>query len=150
MLSHLIADRYGADVASAYPGIDIAHPPADDADPPFDEATLARIDYAFFSLDIYPESSRSFFRTVRAAPNLKWIHVMSAGVDNVVFQELLKRGIRMTTSSGSTAKPIAQSVIGGMLMLSPRLPHLGRTRSAATRGNPSAVRAPRRTSSARR
>jgi phosphoglycerate dehydrogenase-like enzyme len=43
---------------------------------------------------------------------------MSAGVDHPAFQRLIARGIRMTTSSGSTAKPIAQSVIGGMLMLS--------------------------------
>lgn len=117
LLSRFIADLYGAQVAAAYRGITQLILPADDAEP-FDESTLASIDYAFFSLDVYPSSSRSFFRTVRAAPNLKWIHVMSAGVDNAVFQELLKRGIRMTTSSGSTARPIAQSVIGGMLMLS--------------------------------
>ena len=43
---------------------------------------------------------------------------MSAGVDNFVVQELVQRGIRMPPSSGTTARPIAQSVIGGMLMLS--------------------------------
>jgi phosphoglycerate dehydrogenase-like enzyme len=117
LVSRPVADRYGPDIAAAYPGVTTLVLPGDDAEP-FDAETLASIDYAFFSLDIYPGSSRSFFRTVRAAPNLKWVHVMSAGIDNFVFQELLKRGIRMTTSSGSTAKPIAQSVIGGMLMLS--------------------------------
>ncbi len=117
LVSRTIHDRYGSAIDTAFPGVAQLILPADDEEP-FDEQTLASIDYAFFSLDVYPSSSRSFFRTVRAAPNLKWIHVMSAGVDNFVFQELLKRGIRMTTSSGSTAKPIAQSVIGGMLMLS--------------------------------
>ncbi len=117
LVSRAISDRYAAAIEAASPGITRLILPGDN-DEPFDEATLASIDYAFFSLDVYPASSRSFFRSVRAAPNLKWIHVMSAGVDNFVFQELLQRGIRMTTSSGSTAKPIAQSVIGGMLMLS--------------------------------
>ena len=117
LVSRAIHDRYAANIEAAYPGIRQLILRGDD-EGPFDEATLARIDYAFFSLDVYPSSSRSFFRAVRAAPSLKWIHVMSAGVDNFVFQELLKRGIRMSTSSGSTAKPIAQSVIGGMLMLS--------------------------------
>jgi len=117
LISPFIEKRYGAEIAAAYPGIQQLVLPGDDQEP-FDEATLASIDYAFFSLDIFPASSRSFFTTVRNAPNLKWIHVMSAGVDNWVFQELIKKGIRMTTSSGSTAKPIAQSVIGGMLVLS--------------------------------
>ncbi|MBK9547372.1 MAG: D-2-hydroxyacid dehydrogenase [Dehalococcoidia bacterium] len=117
LVSHSVAERYGASIAEAFPGIETLILPGD-SDQPLDDETRARIDYAFFSTDIYPASSRSFFTTVRAAPNLKWIHVMSAGVDNWVFQELLKKGIRMTTSSGSTAKPIAQSVIGGMLMLS--------------------------------
>ena len=116
LVSRPVADRYAARIAEAYPGIETVVLPGDD-DTPLDEATRARIDYAFFSTDIYPSSSRSFFRTVRPAPNLKWVHVMSAGIDNWVFQELLGRGIRMSTSSGSTAKPIAQSVIGGMLML---------------------------------
>ncbi len=116
LLSHVIKESYGAHVASAFPGLETIVLPAD-SDPRLGEADLARIDYAFFSLDIFPSSSRSFFDSVQAAPNLKWIHVMSAGVDHPAFQRLLARGIRMTTSSGSTAKPIAQSVIGGMLML---------------------------------
>ncbi|MEO8540924.1 MAG: D-2-hydroxyacid dehydrogenase [bacterium] len=116
LVSRHINNLYAAEIAAAYPGIEQLVLPGDDEEP-FAEEVLATLDYAFFSLDVYPSSSRSFFRTVRAAPNLKWIHVMSAGVDNAVFQELLKRGIRMTTSSGSTAKPIAQAVIGGMLLL---------------------------------
>lgn len=117
LISQNVHRTYGSQIAAAYPGLETIVLPGDD-DPGLDEATLARLNYAFFSLDIYPTSSRSFFRTVQAAPNLEWVHVMSAGVDNSAFQRLLARGIRMTTSSGSTARPIAQSVIGGMLMLS--------------------------------
>lgn len=117
LLSSTILARYGSQIAEAYPGLETLVLPTD-SEPAFDETTLARIDYAFFSLDIFPSSSRAFFDAVQAAPNLKWVHVMSAGVDHPAFQRLITRGIRMTTSSGSTAKPIAQAVIGGMLMLS--------------------------------
>jgi D-2-hydroxyacid dehydrogenase (NADP+) len=117
LLSKTVQKTYGTQIAAAYPGLETVILPGD-SDPRLDEATLSRLNYAFFSLDIFPNSSRSFFDAVQAAPNLHWVHVMSAGVDHPAFQRLLARGIRMTTSSGSTAKPIAQSVIGGMLMLS--------------------------------
>lgn len=116
LVSQTILDRHGAEVAAAFPGLETLTVPSGESRLSEDE--LSRIDYAFFSLDIFPNSSRQFFDAVQAAPNLSWVHVMSAGVDHPAFQRLLARGIRMTTSSGSTAKPIAQSVIGGMLMLS--------------------------------
>jgi len=50
------------------------------------------------------------------------MHVFNAGVDNPVFTAFIDRGIRLTTSSGSTAKPIAQTAIGGLLMLARRFP----------------------------
>lgn len=117
LVSRTVLDTYGKQIAEAHPRLECIVLPAD-SDPQLSEADLARLDYAFFSLDIFPNSSRAFFAALQGAPNLKWIHVMSAGVDHPVFQGLLARGIRMTTSSGSTAKPIAQAVIGGMLMLS--------------------------------
>ncbi|MGE3076493.1 MAG: D-2-hydroxyacid dehydrogenase [Dehalococcoidia bacterium] len=117
LLSEKVLRTYGQKIAAAYPGLEtITLPGASDL--PLPESDLSRIDYAFFSLDVFPVQSRAFFDSVQAAPNLKWVHVMSAGVDHPAFQRLLARGVRMTTSSGSTAKPIAQSVIGGMLMLS--------------------------------
>lgn len=85
-------------------------------------ADLERAEIAFFSLDIFPRLSRGFFAATAAAPNLKWVHVFNAGVDNPVFKALIDRGVRLTTSSGSTAKPIAQTAIGGMLMLARRFP----------------------------
>ncbi len=117
LLSEKILHTYGAQIASAYPGLETITLPGA-SDPPLPESDLARIDFAFFSLDVFPAQSRAFFDSVQGAPNLKWVHVMSAGVDHPAFQRLIARGVRMTTSSGSTAKPIAQSVIGGMLMLS--------------------------------
>lgn len=81
-----------------------------------------RVDIAFFSLDIFPRLSRGFFAATAGAPNLKWMHVFNAGVDNPVFTAFIDRGVRLTTSSGSTAGPIAQTAIGGLLMLARRFP----------------------------
>lgn len=77
----------------------------------------ARADVAYFSGDIYPRYSRGFFEAVAQASNLKWVQVFNAGIDSGVFQAMLQRGVRISTSSGSTAKPIAQTAIGAMLML---------------------------------
>src|SRR6516165_4766018 len=50
------------------------------------------------------------------APQLRWIHMFSAGVDHVLRSDLvMKRGIVLTNSSGTTAPWIAEYVIGAML-----------------------------------
>ncbi len=85
----------------------------------------ATADIAFFSGDIFPAFSRSFFSASQSAVNLRWLHVFNAGVDNPVFRGFIERGITLTTSSGSTAKPIAQTLIGGMLMLARGFPAWG-------------------------
>jgi phosphoglycerate dehydrogenase-like enzyme len=50
------------------------------------------------------------------APRLRWIHLFSAGVDHVLRSDLvIKRGIMLTNSSGTTAPWIAEYAIGAML-----------------------------------
>jgi phosphoglycerate dehydrogenase-like enzyme len=50
------------------------------------------------------------------APRLRWIHLFSAGVDHVLRSDLvIKHGIVLTNSSGTTAPWIAEYVIGAML-----------------------------------
>lgn len=102
----------------------------------------ARADIAFFSGDIFPGHSRSFFAATAAAQHLKWMHVFNAGIDNPVFTAFIDRGVRLTTSSGSTARPIAQTAIGGMLMLARRFPAWGESQRrhawAPIRDNPPA------------
>lgn len=99
--------RYGAEVLAlpADPGERL---PASDC---------ARAEVAFFSEDVFPGHSRQFFSAVRKAPRLKWLHVFNAGVDHPVYAEMLARGVRLTTSSGATAEPIAQTAIMALLML---------------------------------
>ncbi len=97
----------------------------DDPDGRLAPQEIERIEIAFFSLDIFPRLSGGFFSTTAGAPNLRWVHVFNAGVDNPVFSGFIERGIRLTTSSGSTARPIAQTAIGGLLMLARRFPAWG-------------------------
>lgn len=86
------------------------------------DADCARLDLAFFSNDIFPTHSRQFFSTVRKAPALQWLHVFNAGVDHPIYTEMLQRGLRLTTSAGSTAVPIAQTAVAGLLMLARNFP----------------------------
>lgn len=95
--------------------------PADPADR-LSEADCGRVELAFFSGDVFPDYSRQFFSALRKAPRLKWLHVFNVGVDHPIYSEMLDRGVRLTTSAGSTAVPIAQNAIMGLLALARELP----------------------------
>ena len=85
---------------------------------PLDDATLARVTLAFFSADTWPERSRGIVLSILKAPNLEWLQTFSAGVDSPFFVDLMNRGVRLSTASGATASPIAQTVVLYMLALS--------------------------------
>jgi phosphoglycerate dehydrogenase-like enzyme len=68
------------------------------------------VEAAFFSGDLYPERTREFVMAVVRAKRLRWFQLFGAGVDHPFFQGLLERGIRLTTASGASAVPIAQTV----------------------------------------
>src|SRR5204863_7708324 len=85
-----------------------------------DTATRAQV--AYFSGDIFPHFTKQFFSATRKAHELKWMQVFNAGVDHPVFASVLERGVRLTTSSGTAAEPIAQTAIAGMLYLARGFP----------------------------
>ena len=122
--SRLHAER-GADIAAHAQHLGMALKlvvlPAD-PEGRLSDADCARLDLAFFSNDIFPIHSRQFFSTVRKAPALQWLHVFNAGVDHPIYTEMLQRGVRLTTSAGATAVPIAQTAITGLLMLARNFP----------------------------
>lgn len=90
---------------------------------------LARVTIAFFSHDAWPERAPAFFGAVTRTPNLRWFHTMSAGVDSPVFRSFIERGARLTTSSGSSAAPIARTVMMYLLALARDLPGLMRAQA---------------------
>ena len=87
-----------------------------------DEQDLERITIAHFSHEVWPERAAAFFGVALRAPNLTWLHSMSAGVDSPVFAGLLDRGVRLSNSSGSSAAPIARTAMMYLLALARDLP----------------------------
>jgi phosphoglycerate dehydrogenase-like enzyme len=126
LVSHQLNAAYGATIAAAAARAGfrvelVALPP--DAAARLSDPECGRIEAAFFSSDVFPDHSRQFFSTARKAARLKWLHVFNVGVDHPIYTEMLERGVRLTTSAGSSAGPIAQTVIMGLLALARGLPH---------------------------
>jgi phosphoglycerate dehydrogenase-like enzyme len=96
---------------------------SDDPEARVDVDACARIELAYFSGDVFPERSRSFFAAALNAPALRWLQVFNAGVDHPVFQRFLEKGVRLSTASGASAEPIAHNAIAGLLMLARGFPH---------------------------
>ena len=86
------------------------------------DSDIERITMAFFSSDAWPERAAPLLKVALDATNLQWLHSMSAGVDSPVFSMFMERGVRVTTSSGATAAPIAGTVMLYLLALSRGLP----------------------------
>jgi phosphoglycerate dehydrogenase-like enzyme len=126
LVSQAFLDAYGTRLAEAAreAGLrpDVIALPADPEARLAPEA-CARVEIAFFSPDIFPLHSRAFFSALRRAGRLCWLHVFNTGVDHPVFQELLERGVELSNSAGTSAEPIAQTAIAGLLALARGLPH---------------------------
>lgn len=80
------------------------------------------LDLAFFSSDCYPDRMAEFMGVVLKAENMRWLHSFSAGVDHPIFTTLKDQGMRVTTSSGAAARPIAEAVVMHLLALCRQLP----------------------------
>ncbi|RIK46676.1 MAG: D-2-hydroxyacid dehydrogenase [Chloroflexi bacterium] len=66
-----------------------------------------------------------------AAPNLRWVQAITAGVDSFLYPELLERGILLTNMSGVHASNISEHVLALILGFARNLPEL---RDAQGRG----------------
>ncbi|HJM75822.1 MAG TPA: D-2-hydroxyacid dehydrogenase [Dehalococcoidia bacterium] len=125
LISQVFIDRFGAELARAEAdsGLEIEHliPPTGEGDQMTD-AECESVDIAFFSEDQLGPPGRPFFDALTRAPNLRWLHVFHAGVDAPRYGEMMEQGVRLTTSSGSNAEPIAHTLIAGLLMLSRGFP----------------------------
>jgi D-2-hydroxyacid dehydrogenase (NADP+) len=126
MTGILISERFPPDAlqrlrAAAQHELRLIHLPPD-PEARLTEEEVTAIDVAFYSSDIYETRNRSFFSAVQKAPKLAWMHTFNAGVDHPVFARLLAKGMRLSTSAGVAAVPIAQSAITGLLMLARGFP----------------------------
>ena len=116
-VSDAVEARWASEIEAAAPDRPRVVSRPDGPPPDFDA-----IEVLFFSGDLYPERTREAAIAALKASRLRWVHSFSAGVDNPFFQTLLARGVRLTTSAGAHATPIAHSVLLYLLALSRDLP----------------------------
>lgn len=119
--------EYGEEIAGFAPDLETVLLTGDDR---VSEADQQRVTISFFSHDAWPERTPAFVGASLGCTNLKWFHTMSAGVDSPVFARMLESGIRLTNSSGVSAKPIARTVMMYLLALARDLPRLMRAQAA--------------------
>ena len=92
---------------------------------------LKNIEAAFYSRDIWAGTikdvlnlpSQRFWAIIDAAPNIRWIQLVSAGADHRHYQQAIARGVRLTTSAGTNAEPVALTAVAGLLLLARCFPH---------------------------
>jgi phosphoglycerate dehydrogenase-like enzyme len=89
-------------------------------------------DLAFVSRDVTGLSTKHetlpltqrFYDAMAHSPRLRWAHVHSAGADRDIYLRLQARGVALTTSPGTNAHVVAQSVLAAVLSLARRFPLL--------------------------
>jgi phosphoglycerate dehydrogenase-like enzyme len=64
----------------------------------------------------------SVFELALAAPTVRWVHSISAGVEHLPLDRLAERGILLTNSAGAYATAMAEYVIGAAIALGRHLP----------------------------
>jgi phosphoglycerate dehydrogenase-like enzyme len=87
------------------------------------------VNIAFISRDVtgastkhvVTESLQAFYESLRASPDLRWVHVHSAGLDRPIFPELKARGVAVSASAGSNSEPVMQTALAGLLALNRRM-----------------------------
>ncbi len=108
LVSRAAFERFGERLVAAAPDASFVHPEGDATD-------IAAVDVAWLSVDVLLGPDRdAWFATLAAMPALAWVHTASAGVDGRAFQELLDRGVRLSTSHVNSI-PIAEYVVRSVL-----------------------------------
>lgn len=96
------------------------------------DAVAASAQVAFVSRDVtglstkfetMPDTAR-FYEAMRASPDLRWMHVHSAGADRAFYLDMHQQGVALTTSQGASDSVVAQTALAGVLALARRLPAL--------------------------
>ena len=93
---------------------------------------LTDADVAFISREVTGTSTKheihpalqQVYDLLRRSSGLRWVHIHSAGADRQIYQDLLSRGVQLTTSSGANAQVVATVALAGLLALARRFPML--------------------------
>jgi phosphoglycerate dehydrogenase-like enzyme len=124
ILSEFAWNTYGEILRAAVPGIQPLIVTKDSV------PDLSGGEIGFVTRDIYLGGTRAklapaFLRYIdilRTAPDLKWVHIFPAGADSHVYVEMLKQGLRITSSAGANSDVVAHSALSGLLALARSLP----------------------------
>jgi phosphoglycerate dehydrogenase-like enzyme len=66
--------------------------------------------------------TQAFYDVLLAAPELRWVHMHSAGMDRPIYEVLQARGVTVTPSAGVSAPVMAHSALLAVLTLARRMP----------------------------
>jgi phosphoglycerate dehydrogenase-like enzyme len=125
LLSKPIVQSFGADIAAAARAsgldADFLHLP-EDPQARLSESDLARVHCTFLTRDLrFSPYFPAFEAVMQSAPNLRWVHFITSGMNPFPWVDpLLARGVRMNTSTGSNAEPVAQIALMGLLLMARR------------------------------
>jgi len=102
---------------------DVLHLP-DDPQARLAPADCERIEVTMSTRDVrFSDLFKSYGDALVAAKNLQWVHFHSTAIEQHPFvPPLLARGVKLTTSAGTNAEPVAQTAIAGLLLLARRFP----------------------------
>ena len=76
-------------------------------------------------------ASRDLLRELfLASPNLKWVHSRNAGVDNLLFPELIDSEVVLTNGSGVFSPSLGEFALLAMLYFAKDVPRLNRQKNA--------------------
>jgi len=126
LVSKAVVSEFGTEIAGAVNDAgaepDFVHLP-DDPDARLDTADLARIHAAFFTRDLrFTRYVHAFDQAMTATPSLRWVHYVSSGMNPTAWlDDLVARGVRMSTSTGSNAEPVAQIALTALLLMGRRM-----------------------------
>jgi phosphoglycerate dehydrogenase-like enzyme len=69
-------------------------------------------------------SLKACYQVLDESPNLRWVHIHSAGADRDIYVRLKAKGVQVATSSGANSEVVAQTALAGLLALSRKFPEL--------------------------
>ncbi|MGB6719196.1 MAG: D-2-hydroxyacid dehydrogenase, partial [Terracidiphilus sp.] len=76
--------------------------------------------------------SRDLLRSVfLACPNLRWVHSRSAGLDNVLFPELVESAVPLTNGTGVFSRSLGEFALAAMLYFAKDFRRMVRNQQAA-------------------
>lgn len=81
-------------------------------------AWLTRDVYTTSIVERWSPQTQRFFDCCLSSPELKLLHLFSSGTDFKVIDELLARGVAVTSSVGASGVPLAHTAIAGMMAIS--------------------------------